>query len=216
MKTLITFWRWLRSLGKNRALKREIDEELRFHLEQRTAENIAAGMSPEDAACAARRRFGNVQSIREQCREVRGASFGETTCRDIRFGLRMLWKKPGFTSVAVLTLALGLAINATVFFFVNDFFLRPLSAKEPEQLVVIAQKSPQLNFPFPLSYPDFLDFCRFAEGDGREYPEMAKTFSGLMVYQEEEALVVTITLLACWLPARRAMRVNPVDALKSE
>jgi len=73
-------------------VKREIDEELRFHLEQRTAENIAAGMSPEAAAQEARKRFGNVQSIREECREVRGASFGEATLKDIRFGLRMIAK----------------------------------------------------------------------------------------------------------------------------
>ena len=66
-------------------MKREIDEELRFHFEQRTAENIAAGMTPEEAAREARKRFGNVQSVREECRDKRGASFGEDTLRDLRF-----------------------------------------------------------------------------------------------------------------------------------
>src|ERR1051326_459670 len=97
MNLFQTIWRRLRSLGQRRTVKREIDEELRFHIEQRTAENIAAGMSPEDAARAARRRFGNVQSVREECRDVRGAGLGETLLQDLRFGARMLRRNAGFT-----------------------------------------------------------------------------------------------------------------------
>jgi predicted permease len=104
--------------------------------------------------------------------------------QDLRFAVRQLAKSPGFTAVAILTLALGLTVNATVFFFVNDFFLRPLPAKDPAQLVVIAQKSPQFEMPFPFSYLDFLDFRRSAEGADREHAEMAKMFSGLMAYME--------------------------------
>ncbi len=184
MKPLRTLWNRIHSLWQRREVKRDIDEELRFHLEQRTAENIAAGMSPEDAAREARKRFGNLQSVREECRKARGASFGETTLKDVRFGLRTLRKSPGFTAVAMLTLAFGLTVNALVFSFVDDFFLRPLPATRPEQLVVLTQKTPKHELPMPFSYLDCVDFRRSAEGADREHAEMAGTFSGVMAYME--------------------------------
>jgi predicted permease len=124
MNLLSTTWRWLRSLAQRREVKREIDEELRFHLDQRTAENLAAGMSPQEAARAARKRFGNEQKIREECRERTGAGRMDDMCRDLRQGARRLYMHPGFTLVAVLSLAVGLALATSTLAVVNAYLLR--------------------------------------------------------------------------------------------
>ena len=107
-----------------------------------------------------------------------------TLLYDLRYAFRKLSKTPGFTAVAVITLALGFTVNATIFYMINDLFLRPLPAADPGRLVMITQKAPQMGMLFPFSYPDFQDFQRYAEGDGHEVPEMARTFSGVMAYLE--------------------------------
>src|SRR5438093_2334039 len=157
MKILRTVWSRLRAVGQRRIVKQEIDEELRFHLDQRAAENIAAGMPPEEAARAARRCFGNIQSVREECHDVRGASFGEATLQDIRFGLRMLRKNPGFTAVAVLTLALGIGANTAIFSVVDAVLLRPLAYPDSGQLVWLSERGPDWSGG-SISYPNFTDW----------------------------------------------------------
>ena len=142
-------------------------------------------MALEEAAREARKRFGNVQSIREECRDTRGTSWGEGLLRDFRLGLRMLAKKPGFTAVVVLTLGIGIAVNAIFTTIANDFFFRPLPAADPDQLVVVAYKAPGIPYQLPYSYPDAVDFRRFVEGDASATPDMARVFSGLMAYKEQ-------------------------------
>jgi putative ABC transport system permease protein len=185
MNIVRTIWLRIRSLWQRREVKREIDEELRFHLEQRTAENVAAGMSPEDAAREARKRFGNLQSVREECREAWRANWGEGLLRDFRLGLRRLCGKPGFTAVVVLTLGIGIAVNAVFTTIANDLFFRPLPAAAPDELVVVATRGPGIPYQLPYSYPDAVDFRRFVEGGGEAAPDMARVFSGLMAYKEQ-------------------------------
>jgi putative ABC transport system permease protein len=165
MKTPRAFLRRLRALGQRRATKREIDEELRFHLEQRTAANIAAGMSPEEAALNASRRFGNLQKVREECRELRGASLGETFLQDVRFGLRQLRRNPAFSAVAVVTLALGIGANTAIFSVVNAILLKPLPYRNPGRIVMLWTDNASANLGFhelPPAPPDLLHWRKDA------------------------------------------------------
>ena len=157
MRTPRTIWLRIRSLWQRREVKREIDEELRFHVEQRTAENLAAGMPPEEAAREARKRFGNVQSIREECRDVRGASFGEAMWQDLRFAARSLRKNPGFAAAAVLTLALGIGATTAIFSLVNGLLLRPLPFPGQHSLLLVSE-STRWNSSSSVAYPNFLDW----------------------------------------------------------
>jgi predicted permease len=125
----------LRGLFGDRRADRELDDEIEAHLRLLTERYVRQGMTEADAARVARRQFGNVTLLREAHRETRGINPLETLFQDLRYGLRILRKNPGYTAAAVLLLALGIGGNLTIFSFVDTFFLRPIPAREPATLV---------------------------------------------------------------------------------
>jgi len=162
----------------------ELAEEFESHLAMQIEDNLRAGMSAEQARREALLKSGGLETSKESCRDRRGLPLLETVLRDFAYATRQVRRSPGFSAVAVITLALGLTVNAAIFFLINDLFLRPLPATDPGKLVVIVQQMPQTPMLFPASYPDFLDFRRSAEGSSHDYPEMARAFSGIMAYLE--------------------------------
>ena len=161
-----------RLVNRRKRMMEDLDQDIRDFIERETQDNIDRGMPPEEARYAALRKFGNVTRVKEETREVWSFVWLEQLWQDVLFGFRMLRRAPGFTAVAVLTLALGIGANATIFSLADALLFRPFPVAEPSRLVYFLRQN--------VDKPE--NYSSFSHPDYQEIHEQAKTFSGLAAY----------------------------------
>jgi hypothetical protein len=185
----------LQTLFRRNRFTKQLSDEVRFHLDEQIAENIAAGMSPEDARYAAMRLFGNSTWLKEETRATWGWLWVEQVSQDLRYGLRVLLRNPLFSAVAVGTLALGIGANTAMFSLVDQVVLRLLPVSHPEQLVIVRETGNHYGNsygPNTISWPMFEDlrdnnqafsgmFCRFPATVTIGYGDRAAQISAELV-----------------------------------
>jgi predicted permease len=155
----MTWWRRLISNGR---MEEQLERELRFHLEEHTADLVARGLDPEEARRRARIELGGPEQVKEACRDARGTRWIEDLWQDFRYAVRILWRRPGFATVALLTLALGIGGATVMFTVINSVLLKPLPYAEPGRLLKLQEKTAQptkWGDLWAFAYPNFLD-CR--------------------------------------------------------
>jgi putative ABC transport system permease protein len=158
----------VRSLFRRDTVERELDEEMRYHLERKTEQYVAAGLSPKDARHAAMRAMDGMERQKEECRDKRKVYWVEDFLQDLKYAARMLRRNRGFTAVAVLTLALGIGANTAIFSVIDFVLLRPLPYQEPETLVIVWESNAHSSPHNTVCPPNFLD-----------WQEQNRVFSGM-------------------------------------
>ena len=133
----------IRSLVRRSEVERELADELQYHLERRTDELVASGMSEIEARREAARQLPGLEQIKEECRDVRKVRPIDDLVRDVGFGIRLLRKSPGFTLVVITVLALGIGANTALFSLFDQVLLRALPVTDPDQLVVLKSNVPR-------------------------------------------------------------------------
>jgi hypothetical protein len=126
-------------MPRRKDLLKQLDQDIRDHIERETLDNIERGMPPAEARYAALRKFGNIQQIKEQTREVWAIVALEQLLQDVRYGVRMLCRNPGFAAASILTLALGIGVNTAIFSVINTVLLRPLPYPDPGRIVAFSE-----------------------------------------------------------------------------
>ncbi|HEY6332392.1 MAG TPA: ABC transporter permease, partial [Blastocatellia bacterium] len=169
----------IHALFRRNQAERDLDEELRYHLENATRQNISRGMTADEARRQALISLGGLQAHKEICRDARGGRPIEEFLQDVRYASRVLRRTPGFTLVVVLMLALGIGANTAIFSLVDKLLLSSLPVNEPDRLVKVSAESVNPKFLNTIfSYPDYLD-----------YREQNQVFEGLLAHAER-----TVTL----------------------
>ena len=179
MRFFIKARNFLRNLFASRRVDVELDQEVHSHLAMLRDENLRTGMQADEAQRAARIELGGIEQVKEQVREQRLGSWLQSVLCDCRFGLRQLGKSPGFTFIAVLTLALGIGANTALFTVVESVLLRPLSYPHSDRLVFIAPKTDKVQF----ATTSWLNY--------RDIREQSHSFADVGLYASDVTVVET-------------------------
>jgi putative ABC transport system permease protein len=171
MRAMQSLFRRVRSLFAKDASNAELSEELHFHLQQAIEEKIASGMAPEEARAAAKEIFGSVTQATEECYQARGVAWIDDLLQDVRYGLRTLAKHRSFTTITVLTLALGIGACTAIFSLVNAVLLRSLPYGDSQGLVYLFTPSARLDLPWDVIGPSNADFFDLKK-QSRAFSEM--------------------------------------------
>lgn len=171
----MAFFERLINVFRPARVRGEIEEELSYHIESRTADNLAAGMNPSAARADARRRFGPAGVALEQSFDASIVVWAGTILQDLRYAFRMLLRNPSFTVVAVLSLALGIGVNTAVFTAYRSIIARPLGARDPDRMVNLAFVRDSGAGVYMFSYPDY-----------EAYRDSVRSFVGLIAQSSEQ------------------------------